>query len=623
MKNKKLVHSLTLAGLIALVLSLFIGFFPSFTGFTEDSVRDFYFARQRNTPALSSVAIIGFDEKTLEHFEWKSKLEHKVHGQLVDRLTAMGAKAIAFDFAFLEENKKDPQQTLAFGESCKKSGKTVLGAIIAGEENGFAIIKRPVKGLLDSGTDLGILYHPLDKDSVIRRATLGFKSNDSNYFALALQAWLTSENIKDKDVSFSENSITIKNGVENLNIPIDDNGNIRIWYAGPEGTIPTYSYIDILNGTIPEDKIKDRVIFVGPTAKIFQDIRLVPTFSGQTGQANSMVGVEIHGQTYLTLAEGLMNDCNFLSETGLPFSVVIIFCCAIFTALVTALVPPIISWLFPPLAIVGFVLGAHHFIFINLLQIPPVLFPSITIVTTYISVLGYNFFIEQRQRKQVRSMFEHFLPAHVVKRLEDNPDLLQAPGHEQVLTVLFTDIRNFTPLSERLGAEQTVKLLNLYFEAMTKVLLENNGMIDKFIGDAILAVFGEPVSCDNHAIAAVKAAIEMRKALNKLNNDPLFQSIIGEDESLDTGIAINTGKMFVGNIGGPTRKDYTVIGDAVNLCSRLEGLAKGDNPRIILSLSTHNETKDIAKSVSIGLVKVKGISEPVEAFGIVMDGLGR
>ena len=279
---RKHLHSLTIGLIICLLLCLFTWFFPSFTNVIEDSVRDVFFARIRNTPALSSVAIVGFDEKTLEHFEWKSKLEHRVHGELVEKLTRLGASSIAFDFAFLEENTKDPEQDKIFARACRKSGRTVLGSIVAGNDSSFALIKKPTDELLASGTELGVLYHPLDTDSVIRRATLGFASKERNFYALALQAWLTSEEIKNSDVSITNEGIQIQYGVENLTIPTDKNGNIRIWYAGPEGTIPTYSYIDILNGKIPREKIENRTIFVGPTAKIFQDIRLVPTFSGET-----------------------------------------------------------------------------------------------------------------------------------------------------------------------------------------------------------------------------------------------------------------------------------------------------------------------------------------------------
>jgi len=620
MWSKKLIHSLVLATFIAAVLISFTFFFSTFTNAQEDSVRDVYFAGTRNSPALSSVAIVGFDEKTLERFEWKSKLDHRLHGQLVDKLTALGATAIAFDFAFLEENKRDLEQDVIFARACRNSEKTVLGSIVAGSTESSFIIKNPINKLLESKTDVGVLYHPLDTDSVIRRATLAFKGENKDYFALALQTWLTSEQIKNSDVTVSESEIAIKYGVDTMKIPVDNNGDIRIWYAGPEGTIPTYSYVDVLDGKVSAEAIKDRVIFVGPTAKIFQDIRLVPAFSGNAGNiggANSMVGVEIHANTYITVAEGLMNDGTFLNELSIETGALIILCCALITALVTALLSPVLSWLFPILAIPAYLLFAHHFLFVGMLRIPPVLFPSLAIGFTYISVLGYNFFVEQKQRKQVRSMFEHFLPAHVVKQLEANPELLSAPGHEKNLSVLFTDIRSFTPMSERLGAEQTVKLLNMYFESMTKVLLDNNGMIDKFIGDAILAVFGEPASSGNHAIAAVNAAIEMRKALEDLNNTKEFQNIIGEGIKLDTGIAINTGKMFVGNIGGEKRKDYTVIGDAVNLCSRLEGLAKGDNPRIIISASTNSEVKNIVDTINLGMVQVKGVSLPVQAFGII------
>ena len=165
--------------------------------------------------------------------------------------------------------------------------------------------------------------------------------------------------------------------------------------------------------------------------------------------------------------------------------------------------------------------------------------------------------------------------------------------------------------------KKTVRILNRYFEVMTEVILKHDGMVDKFIGDAILAVFGEPVSKGNHAEQAVQAALEMRQALATLNEDDEFRELLGAPEGLDSGIAVNTGPMFVGNLGALKRKDYTVIGDAVNLCSRLEGLAKGKNPRVIISESTYEETKKIIEAKSLGEVTVKGKSVPVVAYGVL------
>jgi adenylate cyclase len=274
----------------------------------------------------------------------------------------------------------------------------------------------------------------------------------------------------------------------------------------------------------------------------------------------------------------------------------------------------------PVLLSVLYFLGAYWYLVLGLHVLPPMTGPVLAILATYLAVV-LSLYLEERQgRLQVRHVFQHYVPSHVVERLERDPDLLQAPGQKQELTILFSDIRNFTTLAERIGPEATVSLLNRYFEAMTQVILECDGKIDKFVGDAILAVFGEPVSTGNHAEQALEAALGMRRALRRLNADPEFRAIMQSDEPLDIGVGINTGEVIVGNLGAAQRKDYTVIGDAVNLCSRLEGLAKGDNPRLILSEATYLRTKGKVDVVSLGEVVVKGKTKAVQVFGVHDEG---
>jgi len=587
---------------------------PSFVTFVEAPARDVYCAGTRVTPALGTVAVVGLDDRTLAHFEWRARLNLRNHARLVRQLQRFGVRSVAFDFSFVQSEEKDPVQYDEFAAACRDYGKVVLGVIPAeGSQSGF---QKPLPKLVEAAAALGVLCHPLDTDSVIRRATLRFPSADGVYNALSLQAYLTAEDLPGTALADRSNAMDLTYGTDRMSVPLD-NGNMLIWYAGPDGTIPTYSYLDVLEGTVPDGALRDRVVFVGPTAKILQDLRLVPAFSHGDDRASTMTGVEIHANTFLTLNEGFNLGGRFLHEPSTATAACLLAGCSLATAIPCALLELYLSWLVPLVLVAGYLALSNHYLHLQLRLLPPLAGPVTAIVLTYLALVIYRYLDERNRRRRVRSMFEHFVPSHVVERLERDPSLLQAPGRERELTVLFSDIRGFTPLSERLGAERTVRLLNRYFEAMTAVILEHEGMIDKFIGDAILAVFGEPVSSGDHTRQAVRAALDMRRALERLNADPEFRSLLDRDEGLDTGIAINTGPMFVGNLGGLKRKDYTVIGDAVNLCSRLEGLARDENPRIIVSEAAYSHVQDMVEVRSLGDITVKGKSVPVSVFGIL------
>ncbi len=617
MQMAHLRPALLLGCVIPLLLISIAAAFPGFFDYFETRLGDLYFASKRESPALPTVAIVGFDDDTLEHFDWRARLDHRHHAKLVRQLQKMGARTVAFDFAFLRPDATDIKQHDVFAKACSGYGKVVIGAIVTESANDtLGPVKEPIPQLVNAVNGLGILFHPLDTDSVIRRATLRFPSGKRTFNALALQAFLTAEELKAEDIKTIGNIVEITYGADKMPIDVSDEGTILISYAGPAGTVDTYSYVNVLKGEVPKDAFRDRVVFVGPTAKIFQDYRQVPTFSKGIGVASTMTGVEIHANTYITLAEGL-NGRGFLHKMA-PYGVAgITMGCALLTALSCAFLEIYLSWIVLLSLLPAYFILSHYFLLVQQRVLPPFILPCAAIVLSYLAVLIHRYLEERRRRRHVRSMFEHFVPTHVVARLEKDPELLQAPGRERELSVLFSDIRSFTSISEKIGAEKTVRMLNRYFEVMTEVILKHDGMVDKFIGDAILAVFGEPVSKGNHAQQAVMAALDMRKALEELNKDEEFRALIDEPNGLDSGIAINTGPMFVGNLGALKRKDYTVIGDAVNLCSRLEGLARDENPRVIISEYTFEETKKLIDVKSLGEVTVKGKSVPVVAYGVL------
>ena len=221
--------------------------------------------------------------------------------------------------------------------------------------------------------------------------------------------------------------------------------------------------------------------------------------------------------------------------------------------------------------------------------------------------------VEQIEKQQARSMLSRYLPPGIVKEMLKNPLAAQLGGKRADLTVLFSDIRGFTTISERLVPEEVVSLLNEYLTAITEVIFRHGGTVDKFEGDAILAFFGAPQSHDNDPERAVRTALEMRELLGELETSWIERT----QTPLRIGIAINTGSVMVGNIGSQRRMDYTVIGDAVNLASRIQDLTKEYEVSILISGDAYTQVKDMCRVRALGTVEVRGRRQPVDLYEVV------
>jgi adenylate cyclase len=239
--------------------------------------------------------------------------------------------------------------------------------------------------------------------------------------------------------------------------------------------------------------------------------------------------------------------------------------------------------------------------------------PILVILLTFVGHTIYRYVLSQHEKKMITGAFSHYVPEKVVSQILADPERLQLGGEEREVTVMFTDISGFTSISEKLKPADLVKLLNEYLTEMTDTVLAHDGIIDKYEGDAIMAEFGVPVAYDNHAFMACKTAVEMQKKLVKLREKWKNE---GRPE-LRARIGINTGEVIVGNMGSRDVFDYTVMGDAVNLGSRLEGANKFYGTYIMISEFTYNYIKDDFYTRELDLIKVKGKDEPIRVFQLI------
>jgi adenylate cyclase len=351
---------------------------------------------------------------------------------------------------------------------------------------------------------------------------------------------------------------------------------------------------------------KDKIVFVGATAEGLSDV-----FQTPFGRAR-MAGIQVHA----AVTDDVLSS-RFLKETSTPVRIATTLVMALAAGVLAVTIP---AW-WATLAVLvtiavyatatTFALAAGHVL--ALFQ------PGLASALALFGGVGYQYFVEGRERRKMRRLFGQYVSKDVCAQLVANPELARLGGQRREMTVLFSDIRGFTTVTERGQPEEIVGMLNEYFTRMVDIVFKNNGTVDKFVGDMVMALFGAPLDDSAHPDHAVEAAIQMIEALGQLNRRWGAQ---GRFAQLDIGIGINTGPMIAGNIGSDQIMSYTVIGDAVNLGSRLESLNKQYGTRIIISEATRERLKNRYHVRPLGDVVVKGKTEPVAIFEVLGRGDG-
>jgi adenylate cyclase len=320
-----------------------------------------------------------------------------------------------------------------------------------------------------------------------------------------------------------------------------------------------------------------------------------------------MAGIEKHASVVDNILRG-----DFLRRTETSVVTLVFFFAVLLGVLLPRLGAGAGAALF--LALLGGYLGAVYYLFVAKGIWFNLVYPSFALFFGYTSQTAYRFFMEERRAREIRTMFSSYVSKRIVDELIRDPSKAKLGGDRKEITVLFSDIRGFTSFSEKLQPEEVVSLLNEYLGAMTEIVFEYEGTLDKFVGDAIMALWGAPVGQPDHAERACKCALAMIAKLKELQTKWAAEG----KHVIDIGVGINTGDMVVGNMGAPGKKmDYTVIGDNVNLGARLEGLTRKYNNHIIISEYTFAKVKDIVQATELDSVTVKGKEKPVVVYDLV------
>jgi len=616
--------------IIALIVALTLSFLhvsnSRFFEVLEEKTLDMRFAFRGKIAPGPETVIAAIDEKSINRlgrFPWP----RSTWGRVVDRLTEEGAKVIVFDVFFTEPENVESDDL--FQQAIRQSGRVILPAVFdfsdAGyKDSGFtdkkldimspsayAVIKHaddpfdPYKAKMVlptlerfssvANTMAHINMIP-DGDGTLRWEMLAIEYKGDYFAPIGLQAARLYRGLKIEDLALDyDGAVSLGDTV----IPTDESGRMLINYRGPNGTFPMYSISDILDRTLPAGTFKDKIILIGATAIGIYDLRVTP-FSA------NMAGIEKHA----SVVDNILRK-DFISRTDsnvLPL--IFFFAIALGVALprVGAKVGAVLF-----LALFSGYLGVVYYLFVAKGIWFNLVYPGSALFFGYTSQTAYRFFMEERRARDIRKMFSSYVSKRIVDELIRDPSKAKLGGDRKEITVLFSDIRGFTNFSEKHQPEEVVSLLNEYLGAMTNIVFEHEGTLDKFVGDAIMALWGAPIGQADHAERACRCAVAMIGKLKELQKK-------WESEGkyvIDIGIGINTGDMVVGNMGAEGKKmDYTVIGDNVNLGARLEGLTRKYNNHIIISEYTYEKVKNIVRAAELDSVIVKGKEKPVVVYDL-------
>lgn len=439
-----------------------------------------------------------------------------------------------------------------------------------------------------------------DWDGTVRRMPSVIRFDEDLYAPLSLMA-ISAYLDSPPSVVVSDYGVMELN-IGDLYIPTDELGFILINYRGKEKTFPHISVTDILREEVPPEMLKDKIVLVGATATGIYDMRVTPF-------ASVYPGLEIHANVVDSI---LSQDFLFQPEWSAIFDLTAIIVSGVFLGLVLPMVGAIPGAVSAAVVFFGYMFLCQY-LFSTQGWILNLVYPLSVILLLYLSITMYRYLVENKQKRFIKDAFSTYMAPSVVKQLIDSGQNLELGGEEREITAFFSDVQGFTSISEKLTPHELVELLNEYLTEMTDIILEHEGTVDKFEGDAIIAFFGAPNILPNHAERASLTTIEMQKRLGQLRekweveNKPMLYMRIG----------LCTGPAVVGNMGSKNRMDYTMMGDTVNTAARLEGVNKVYSTFSMIADETYKAKGDRVATRELDSINVVGKAEPVTIYQIL------
>jgi adenylate cyclase len=598
------------------------------------------------------VVIVDIDEKSLKTVgQWPWPRTRVA--DLITHLTQMGALVIAFDIVFAEPDRMSPSVAADAFRDLDEATRVKLRALPSNDsvladalrkshvvlgESGlpFAVAQpegtQPLVGLATMGGDprryllnfpgllrnvpvlelaasgRGLFTIRAERDGIVRRVPIVMQAQGAIMPSLILDMLR---------VASGSNTVLIRSdhaGVQNAAvpgfvIPTDRNGQLWIHFA-PHDTARYVSAADVLEGQVPAERVARRLVLIGTSAVGLLDSKTTPIDP-------VMPGVEVHAQ----VLENVLTDSVLTSPN---YAIGVELCAALLLGVAIIWLAPILSptlLLIFGVAIVAVTVGASWYFYVQNRLLFDFTYPLLSSVLVYLTLLFSNYISEQAQRRRIRSAFSQYLSPALVEQLAQSPEKLVLGGEKREMSILFSDVRGFTTISElyRDDPQGLTSLMNSFLTPLTNAIIEHKGTIDKYMGDAVMAFWNAPLHDAQHEYNACEAALEMLHRVETLNQQRKLQA----DETgqhfipIKVGVGINTGKCVVGNMGSDLRFNYSVLGDPVNLASRLEGQSKNYGVPIIIGSRTASGLRDKFAVLELDRITVKGKTEPESVFTIL------
>jgi adenylate cyclase len=610
-------------------------------------------------PALP-VRVIDIDEESLKQVgQWP--WPRTVLADLVTKLGQNGAAAIGFDMVFPEPDRMSPANTLRFWpksealaglrEEVEKlpsndqvfaeaigAVPVVLGFIAAPQgtsipetKAGFAHggddprlfapyypgAAASLKELQDKAQGAGSLNWIPDQDQIIRRMPMVISVGDTLYpsfaadmlrLAQGASTYMVKSSGASGEKAFGEKTGIVKIRVGDFEIPTEADGQMWIRFT-PEAKGRYLPAWKVLNGEIRREDIEGRILLIGTSAAGLLDLRATPLEA-------SVPGVSLHAQAIEQILQGsFLQRPDFATAAELLYILVIGLLIAFLIYRMGALGSAVLGG-----AAVAAVIAISWYAFDAFGWLVDPIYPAVALTAIYLVGTLVVFLRTERERNRVRHAFSHYMAPALVERLADDPSRLKLGGETRDMTLLFSDVRGFTGISEGLDAEELTRFLNSLFTPLSNIILDEQGTIDKFMGDAVMAFWNAPLDDSAHPSHACSAALRMMREMETLNERWREEAEAkGRPfKPVRLGIGLNTGICCVGNLGSETRFDYSVIGDNVNVASRLEGQSKTYDVGTVVGESTTVRAPDFA-FLELDLLKVKGKTEATRAFALLGD----
>ncbi len=583
---------------------------------------------------IEEIVIIDVDERSVQQLGSYHHWPRTYWERLITYLDESGVSMIGTDFIF-DPDPQNPREDRAFQLAMFQSEK-VCGALYFSQADPEHF--RPQMSSEPEGLDYRRLIHQLpeelfqnlisqerlepsepgfinacatagsvnlfpDPDGVLRRIPLFLRFNQHAYGAFALQMAIYMKNLQNIEYEAGASQIILSNEDGNqIEIPTDKYGQMLIHYVGGFKSFRYISFYDALMGFVPDAYFQDKVVLIGSSLPGLYDLRSTPLQAAFPGvEVNANVLYQLLNNRFIYQFSDFQK-LLFVVIIGLIAGLILIIPRPLGSIVITGIIIFIIF-------VVGVYAMEYYWYWI------PTIAPVFTVIFVFATTYVYRYLFEEKNKRQIKKLFSHYVSSSVVDDLLKNPEKVKLGGEKKFCSVLFSDVVGFTTISEQLDPESLVNILNEYLTEMTRIIFNNQGLLDKYEGDAIMAVYGAPVEMKEHAELCCASAIQMQKKLAEMRknwkkfNKPELRARVG----------INSGEMVVGNMGSETRFDYTVMGDSVNLAARLEGANKLYDTEIMIGENTYELVKDQFIARPLDLLRVKGKKRPVKVFELIAD----